>query len=152
MEPKKSRAINYFNNGYNCAQAVALTFDDILEIDRKYLEQIACGFGGGMGRLQKTCGAVTGAFMVISLFAAQISKNNESCKEISKTMIRDFHRSFISLYGTSDCRDLLGCDLNTEEGQAYKKEHGLSESVCNECIGHSVNIIERLMDRNERYS
>ena len=145
MEQKNRQAINYFTNGFNCAQSVLLPFADDLKADKVTLEKIALGFGGGMGRLQKTCGAVTGAFMVISLFAARRSDDEEMSKALSREMIRDFHTAFISLHGVSDCRDLLGCDLNTEQGQAFLKEHGLSESVCNECIDHAVNIIERLV-------
>ena len=145
-------AIDHFCNGKNCAQSVLLTFSENLNVDPSLLMNISCGFGGGIGRLQKTCGAVTGAFMVLSLFAAKISDDNELCKELSGIMIRDFHKEFIAIHGSSDCINLLGCDLNTDEGQSFLSEHGLSESVCNKCIIDSVRLIESLQKKYERHN
>jgi C_GCAxxG_C_C family probable redox protein len=152
MDQKKNLAINFFNNGLNCAQSVLMPFAEDLKADKNTLKKVALGFGGGMGRLQKTCGAVTGAFMVLSLFAVQHSKDEEMSKTLAREMIRDFHREFILIHNSSDCRDLLGYDLNTKEGQVLIEEHRLSESVCSICIGDAVNIIERLVDTNERRS
>lgn len=142
---KTHTAIDHFRKGNNCAQSVLLAFSKDLNVDPDILMNISCGFGGGMGRLQKTCGAVTGAFMALSLFAAKKTGDNESCKELSGIMIRDFYKEFVAIHGSGDCSSLLGYDLNTDEGQSFLREHGLSESVCNECIIDAVNIIERVI-------
>ena len=150
MNDKANKAISYFSEGKNCAQSVLLVFSEDLDVDPTILESLSLGFGGGMGHLQKTCGAVTGAFMVISLLAAQLSDDKDVCADISQKMIRDFHQEFISSHGSSDCIDLLACNLNTEEGQSFRREHGLSESVCNECIIDSIRLVERLKNKYER--
>ena len=51
----------------NCAQTVITTFCEELGLDRAIALQVANGFGGGMGRTGRTCGAVTGAYMVLGL-------------------------------------------------------------------------------------
>jgi hypothetical protein len=61
-------------------------------------------------------------------------------------MIQAYNNKFIALNKTSECRDLLGCNLRTPEGQAYFKENKLSEKVCEKCISDSVDIL------NEQFS
>ena len=54
-------ARQYFLNGYNCAQAVALAFCDELALPPETALRLVSGFGGGMGRLREVCGAFSGA-------------------------------------------------------------------------------------------
>ncbi len=54
-------AVQLFQSGLNCAQRVLISFSEKLNFDKKLATAISLGFGGGMGRLQETCGAVTGA-------------------------------------------------------------------------------------------
>ena len=77
---KAEKAVEFFNNGYNCAQSVFCTYCEELGISKESAAKIAGGFGGGMGRLQEVCGAVTGAFMVLSLKYGSI-KNDIVSKE-----------------------------------------------------------------------
>jgi C_GCAxxG_C_C family probable redox protein len=60
-------AVKCFNNGFNCAQAVLSTYSEQLGVDKTTALKIAGSFGGGMGHIGETCGAVTGAFMLIEL-------------------------------------------------------------------------------------
>lgn len=67
-------AMDYFKQGYNCSQSVVLAFQDIMGIDKEQLTTLACGLGGGMGRLREVCGTV-GA---IALMAGRIARLKES--------------------------------------------------------------------------
>ena len=62
---RKEQAIEYFKQGYNCSQAVVLTFKDVLTIDAEELCKIASPFGGGLSRMRETCGAVSGMVLVL---------------------------------------------------------------------------------------
>jgi C_GCAxxG_C_C family probable redox protein len=62
MEKKEDKAIGLFKSGLNCAQSVLTAYAEELDFDKNLALSISCGFGGGMGRLQETCGAVTGSF------------------------------------------------------------------------------------------
>ena len=53
-----------FLEGYNCAQAVLIAFEDLLPYNRKKLALLGASFGGGMARLREVCGSVSGMFMV----------------------------------------------------------------------------------------
>jgi hypothetical protein len=59
------KAAELFLNGYNCAQAVAMSFCDVTGLDEAFTAKMISSFGGGMGRLREVCGAVSGMFMVL---------------------------------------------------------------------------------------
>ena len=141
----KETAIESFRSGLNCSQAVLEAYCDRLNIDKDLALNISCGFGGGMGRLQETCGAVTGAYMVLGVFNGKKFRDNKDKKEGAYSMIQQFSKRFKSIHGTTDCKSLLKCALNTEEGHHYAKENGLFETVCEQCISDSVNILEDLI-------
>ena len=52
MESRKTIAIEKHNLGYNCAQSVALTYADLVDIAPEQLFKITEGFGLGGGREQ----------------------------------------------------------------------------------------------------
>ncbi|WP_242975830.1 C-GCAxxG-C-C family protein [Desulfosporosinus sp. FKB] len=60
-------AVDCFLSGFNCAQAVFSTYSNDLGLTMEMAKKIACGFGAGMGYIGETCGAVTGALMLIGL-------------------------------------------------------------------------------------
>ena len=64
---KKELAIAYHNQKYNCAQAVAMAFAEEAGIDKELLFKVCEGCGLGMGGMEGTCGAVTGAVILAGL-------------------------------------------------------------------------------------
>jgi len=147
---KEEKAITAFKSGLNCAQSVFTIFSDDLNFDNDLAMKISCGFGGGMGRLQETCGAVTGAFMVLGIYNSDKYSASKERTEATYSMIQKFNERFISIYGTTSCSTLLNCDLKTEEGQMYRRKHNLRETVCEKCITDSIKILEDMMNENGR--
>ena len=142
---KQNIALDLFNSGLNCAQAVLTSFSEDLHLDPAVAKSISCGFGGGMGRLQETCGAVTGSFMVIGMYNCQKYIDNILRKDNTYSMIQSFSDRFVSLHGTINCKKLLNCDLKTEEGRKFAKENNLFENICEQCIIDSIKILEDLI-------
>ena len=71
IEERVTRAREFFTSGYNCAQAVALAYEDVIELDAETIAKLAASFGGGLSRLREVCGAVSGmAFVAGSLIPA----------------------------------------------------------------------------------
>lgn len=138
MKQTEEKAIRSFRSGLNCAQAVLTAYSEDLSFDSNLALSISCGFGGGMGRLQETCGAVTGSFMVLGIHNCKKHSENKIRKEETYSMIQQFSDRFKSKFGTINCKSLLKCDLKTEEGQQYLNEHNLVEDVCEKCIIESV--------------
>ena len=54
------------NVHYNCAQAVTATFAEECSLTREQAIKLGAHFGSGM-KMAATCGAITGALMVIGL-------------------------------------------------------------------------------------
>lgn len=146
MKAIEEKAIRSFKSGLNCSQAVLSAYSDKLNFDNNLALSVACGFGGGMGRLQLTCGAVTGSFMVLGVYNCNKFADNNERKEKTYSMVQKFSEKFKKINGTSDCISLLKCDLKTDEGHRYAKDNNLFETVCEKCISDSISIINELIE------
>jgi C_GCAxxG_C_C family probable redox protein len=145
MNGKSDSAADVFRSGFNCAQAVFAAHAAGFGISEHDAFRIACGFGGGMGRLQETCGAVTGAFMLIGCRYGMTVKDDAAAKEKTYACVRQFVDRFIEKNRSISCKTLLGCDLRSDEGKKYFKEHGLQEAVCVKCVRDAVSIVEQVL-------
>ena len=146
MDLKEEKAIQSFKSGLNCAQSVLTAYSAEFGFDNNLAMCISGGFGGGMGRLQETCGAITGSFMVMGIYNGQKYADHIIRKDVTYSMIQQFGDRFKSIHGTMNCRSLLNCDLKTEEGRQYFKNQHLSESVCEKCVCDSIRILDRLLE------
>jgi C_GCAxxG_C_C family probable redox protein len=141
---RSEHAKELFLSGYNCAQSVLLSFADDLKYSKELAQKLAAGFGGGMGKQQETCGAVTGAIMVLGIYKGEQVNNNEELKAESYGSVKELASQFTAEFSTTKCKDLIGCDLNTPEGSAKFKEEKIMETVCADCVGKAVEIVESL--------
>ncbi len=142
---QSNKAIDAFKSDFNCAQSVLIGYADSLNFDKNLAINMSCGFGAGMGRLQKTCGAVTGAFMVFGIYNSLKYTENSIASKISRDTIQEFQKRFLLMHGTTDCKTLLNCNLRTEEGQQYFNENKLIEKICEKLVSDSVKIIYELI-------
>lgn len=141
---RSEQAKEHFLSGYNCAQSVVLSFADDLKYSKELALKISAGFGGGMGKQQGTCGAVTGGIMVLGLLKGEEVNNNDELKSEAYSSVKELSREFTAAYNTTSCRELIGCDLNTPEGAAKFKEEKLMENVCAGCVAKAVQIVESI--------
>ena len=131
----------------NCAQIMLTVFCEDFGLDRKTALQIASGFGGGMARTGKTCGAVTGSYMVLGL-ARQITPDNPRASlETVYAQIREFNLRFKELHGSLLCQKLLGTNLNTKKGLAEAREKSLFTTACPNFVGDAARILEELLNQ-----
>lgn len=144
MMNRSEQAKELFLSGYNCAQSVVLSFADDLKFSKELAQKMAAGFGGGMGKQQETCGAVTGAIMVLGLMKGEEVNNNDELKAAAYGGVKDLIHEFVASYKTTQCRELIGCDLNTREGSEKFKEEKIMENICAPCVKKAVQIIENL--------
>ncbi len=142
MTSRIDAAIACHAQQFNCAQAVFSTYASLLGMAESDSLRVSAGFGGGMGRLQEVCGAVTGGIMVIGCKYGMVRPGDSDAKEDTYARVRDFVRRFTLEHGTISCRGLLGCDLNTPDGKDFFAEKDLANLVCNRCIRTACEIIE----------
>ena len=145
MNTTKDKAIQSFQSGMNCAQAVVTAYADRLKFDPDLAAGLSCGFGGGMGRLQQTCGALTGAFMVLGIHSSRLYTDRAELKNVTYTQVRKINEKFRQRQGTTDCRSLLGCDLQTDEGMQYHKDTNQSKMICEKCIAASIELLDEIV-------
>jgi C_GCAxxG_C_C family probable redox protein len=145
MKNRSDAAVAMMAAGCNCAQSTLAVFCADLNFDMEKALKLASGFGAGMGREQEVCGAVTGAIMVIGLKHGPAEAGDKPAKETAYRLTRALMTRFESEFGSCLCRDLLGCDLQTDEGQRKYKEDGLAEKRCRPCVAGAVRILEELL-------
>jgi C_GCAxxG_C_C family probable redox protein len=143
---KAESAVQCFNSGFNCSQAIFSTYCEQLGLDKDTALKIACPFGSGMGRMAETCGAVTGAYMLIGLKYGKYLPEDNTAKEKSFLLLKEFTDKFNTIHGSISCRDLLKYDLSTPEGLTYIKDNGLWDSLCPIFIRDAAQIIEELLE------
>lgn len=124
----KNRAEKYFDQGYNCAQAVALSNIELLGGKTEGIIKLASGFGYGMSA-GCTCGALSGGVMAIGrLLAGTETKGFD--KEIASTT-EQLHQRFTQKFGITCCRSLrkkfslfkdAHCKMITAETAAFTLE------------------------------
>lgn len=102
------KAKNLFEQGYNCAQAVLLAFDDVTKLDTATAAALSSSFGGGMGRLREVCGAVSGMFMVSGVVRGYSDPKATTEKMEHYAFLQNLAAEYKKDNGSIICRELLG--------------------------------------------
>ena len=143
---KVDLAVACFKQDFNCSQVVFSTYAPSLGLDRETALRVAAAFGGGMGRTGETCGAVSGALMVIGLRYGQCAAEDKGAKEKTYELAREFLNRFAARNdGCVKCRELLGYDVGTPEGLQTAREQGLFETLCPKFVRDAAEIVEQLI-------
>lgn len=138
-------AVACFKEGFVCSQAVLLAYSVQLGLDRDTALKIADGFGGGIGRMGETCGAVTGAFMVIGLKHGRIAVEDAQAHEKTYGLVNEFVHRFKSRNRSVVCRELLSCDISTPEGLQNARQQNLFATICPGYVRDAAEIIEEIL-------
>ncbi|OFX22518.1 MAG: hypothetical protein A2041_07920 [Bacteroidetes bacterium GWA2_31_9b] len=144
---RSEKALTYYSSGFNCAQSVIVSFADIMNIDEETALRLASGFGGGMGRMQGTCGAVTGAFMVIGYLRGKYKQGDDDAKEITNHLIQEFSKKFTQINGSINCKTLIHFDLNTPEGRKEAYDTKVFDKNCTNYVKSAVELLEDIINK-----
>ncbi len=136
----KTQLVDEQFSKFNCAQTIFSLFAPELGIDEKTALKIASGFGGGMN-CAETCGAVTGAYMVIGMKYGHSTPNPDE-KANTKMLVKKFNEKFKEAHGSLICKQLTGYDISTPEGSIAAAESGVFQIKCPVYIKTACNILE----------
>ena len=102
MEQTSARAEKAaeLKHSMNCAQAVLMAYQEELGKSKEELLALGDAFGLGMGGMEATCGALTGAAIVLGL----LNKSGQPSKMLMNGILHDFQKQA----GATRCRDLKG--------------------------------------------
>ena len=141
---RRELAMDYFLQGYNCAQSIILAFEDLLPADKITLSKMASSFGGGMGRLREVCGAVSGMFMIAGFLYGYDGPETGEMKAGHYARIQELAHRFEEKHGSIICRELLGLSVRHDvpvpearTGEYYQKR------PCAEIVGDAAEILEQ---------
>ena len=108
----EEKALQYFTDGANCAQAIVLAYADELGMDEKTAARLASSFGGGIGRLREVCGAVSGMMMVYGLLKGYDDLKDPGAKKAHYANVQALAAKFREENGSIICRELLSLKQN----------------------------------------
>ena len=143
---RSDKAAEYFKNSFNCSQSVLVVFGQDFGLSENDCLRLGCAFGGGMGRQQLTCGAVTGALMALGLRFGKASGDPDSKKQETYDKAREFFSEFNAIHGASSCRKLLqDLDMNDPDDHREIISRNLFSTHCERYVADAVKIVEKLM-------
>lgn len=131
---KKELAIAYHDKKYNCAQAVAMAFADEVDADKEMLFKVCEGCGLGMGGMEGTCGAVTGAVVLAGLKNSDGDLDDPKTKASTYQLSKEIVKQFKEKNGSTICKDLKG----VETGKVLRS--------CPDCIMDAVEIAQNVLN------
>ncbi len=143
---RKELAMNYFKEGYNCAQSIALAFSDVMGMEPATAAQLTSGFGGGVARLREVCGAVSGMTFVINAIYGYSTPEKGPAKIEFYEKIQGLAKEFEERNGSIVCRELLGLDVKHDTPEASPRtEEFYKKRPCVELVGDAAEILENYL-------
>lgn len=99
----RNMAGDYFRQGYNCAEAIFLTFNELLSLNMdRELVRLTSGLGGGLGHAGCACGALIGSVLVLGALKGRATTDlNE--RDVIYALSRKFHDRFEERFGATCC-------------------------------------------------
>lgn len=139
----KEKATAYFNQGYNCCQAVVLAFHQELGMDKETALKLASSFGAGMGGLREVCGAVSGMFMVAGLKQGYTGAKDMDGKNAHYQLIQDLAEEFKQKHPSIICRELLGAQEAAQKTPQARTDAYYKKRPCGELVGCAAEIVAK---------
>ena len=133
MESRIEKTIELHNKGYNCAQAVACAYCDLVGVDEETMFKMTEGLGLGMGGMEGTCGAVTGACILAGIKNSTANLDAPDSKVNTYKLSREILESFKVKNGSVVCKELKGVHT------------GKMLRACSGCITDAATLVEKVL-------
>jgi len=146
MSEKTLFAAETFESGFNCSQSVLSVFAEDFGLTKDCCFRLASPFGSGIARRQETCGAVTGALMVIGLKYGKGEHGLEADKANAYKLSQLLIDKFKVRHQSINCLELLdNLDINTPEGMAEIQKRDLFRCNCSKYVQDAVELVESIL-------
>ena len=138
---KTKAARENFFNGANCAQAVLKAFEKETGLSEELSLKLGSSFGGGMGRMRKTCGALTAAFMVAGLIKGYSELDDIGLKGEHYALVQSMAKEFEKAFGSTECKDILKTN-DTSPYPTPRSADFYKTRPCGDIIAFSAKLVE----------
>jgi C_GCAxxG_C_C family probable redox protein len=140
-------AVDMFEEGYNCAEASLLGLAVGMERRDEVLPASFTCFGGGMGRSDLICGAVSGSLAGLGLAVDRKDPKDKEGKERAYKLAKDFIKDFMEMKDSVYCTDLCGCNISTEDGIKAFNENIAHMETCKGVVKFSVELAAGMIEK-----
>lgn len=127
MSERVNKAAELHKKGYNCAQAVACAYCDMVNADEKEVFRMMEAFGLGMGDMKCTCGAVSAMVALVGMKNSDANLDAPKTKGATYKQVKELTAKFREMNGSVICADLKGI----ETGKMLRSCPGCIEDACN---------------------
>lgn len=133
MNTRTEKALENHKKQYNCCQAVACAFCDLVGVEEETMFKLAEGFGLGMGGMEGTCGAVSGAILVAGMKNSTGNLEAPNSKGKTYQLSKEITKEFLEKNKSIICKELKG----VETKQPLRS--------CDGCIHDAAAILEEIL-------
>lgn len=133
MQTRVEETLKRHDRGFNCAQSVACTYCDLVGVDEEMMFRVTEAFGAGMGGMEGTCGAVSGACVLAGMKASTGNLEKPNSKAVSHQLAKEILRRFKEQNGSVVCKEIKGVGT----GKVLRS--------CNDCIKDAAAIAEQVL-------
>lgn len=138
------QAVETFEMGFNCAQAVFSTYADLFGIDKETALCMASSLGAGIGRMREVCGPVSAMALLAGLKEGNADPENEKAKAHIYQLVREMADCFREEKGSILCRELLGIEGREESAAPSPRTPQYYQSrPCSGLVRCAAKIIEQ---------
>ncbi len=139
---RQELADEYFRQGFSCSQSVLAACAGRFGLDEQTALRVAAAFGGGLARSGETCGAVSGALMVIGLKYGPVTPGDKPARDETYRAGQRLMAAFAAERGSTTCRVLLGYDLSDAVQRQAAHDAGATRAVCPALVRAAVRLLE----------
>ena len=139
---RQYKAATMFYEGYNCAQAVAMAFSDLIGLEEKFCAKAVSSFGGGMGRLREVCGAVSGMLFVAGILYGYDTGDDDGVKKEHYARVQALAGKFREEVGSIVCREILK-NPPSDPTPSPRTEAYYKDRPCAHMVVTAVKIMEQ---------
>ena len=140
----KEEVCQLFMAGIDCSQVVTGACAEKMGMTKEQARKMSACFGGGM-MCGETCGAVTGALMVLGMVFGHSEENDGDQKGIMAGKVAEFKKRFLEKYPSDMCREILGHDISKPGEMDKVLEKGLMFDLCPQIVIDVLSILEELV-------
>ncbi len=140
---KSEKIAEKFMKGIDCSQVITEHFADEMGISAETAKKMAACFGGGMS-MGGTCGAVTGALIVLGMKYGHFEENDAASKDIMAAKRAEFLMKYNEKYSSTVCNDLLNHDITKPEEFQKILDEGLLFNFCPKVVEEVIEILKEI--------
>lgn len=140
-------ALSLFTKGASCSQSILATYGPLVGLSMEQSFQIGSGLGGGIGRKQYVCGAISAGVIILGLKFGNTELSDTERKELTSKIAGKFVSDCEKELGSSQCSALLKVDISNPEERARAKDSGLLDRVCNNAVLKTAQLLEIYLEK-----